>query len=115
MTTAVRIIDRSPAGPHRRQTLFKCFGMAKVMFKEVKGKAGTLFAIMQDNYVEEILKEENRQLFRSKQFEVNTPLEYKSKRTVVIKYLDRIIDEYSDEQIMESINSSNEWAQAELM
>ena len=46
-------------------------------------------------------------------FELVPPIEYNSLKTVVVKNLDYMIDSYSDDEIIESIERLNSWAKVE--
>ena len=41
------------------------------------------------------------------------PIEYDSMRLVVIRHIDKVINEYTDQEVTESINNANEWAEVE--
>ena len=45
-----------------------------------------------------------------KGFEIKTPIEYSAMKTVIVKQIDEIIDEYSLEEIRENIETLNQWA-----
>ena len=43
-------------------------------------------------------------------FEIRIPIEYSAMKTIVVKEVDSIIDEYTEPEIKESIETVNEWA-----
>ena len=77
-----------------------------------KGK-GVFYPIINEDDVENILKEENVQRARGKGFEILAPIEFGAMKTIVIKQVDEMIDDYNDEEIKESIERLNEWARVE--
>ena len=54
-----------------------------------------------------------KKIFSRYNFEVTTPIEYSGMRSVILRHIDKSITEYTDEEEIESINASNEWARVE--
>ena len=81
--------------------------------KKVHDGKGAFFAIANEDHLEKILSEESRDTFRWEEFEVVPPIEYNSLKTIVVKHLDYMIDSYTDEDIIESIERLNQWATVE--
>ena len=46
-------------------------------------------------------------------FEAHTPIEYVAMRSIIIRHIDKAINEYTDEEVITSINSANEWAEVD--
>ena len=77
-----------------------------------KGK-GVFYPIINEDDVENILKEENVQKARDKGFEIVAPIEFGAMKTIVISQIDEMIDDYNNEEIKESIKHLNDWAKVE--
>ena len=56
------------------------------------------------------MKKEVRDYANEKGFEIKTPIEYTAMKTVVVKEIDSIIDEFTDQEIIENIERVNDWA-----
>ena len=80
---------------------------------DIKNGKGVHFAIVPQDSFELALTDEAKEIFTAHQFELTVPIEYNALRSVVIRHIDQVIQEYSDEDIVESINQSNSWAEAE--
>ena len=66
------------------------------------------FVIVNDEEVEKMLKPEMKQRLKQKGYEVNVPSEYNANKTLIIRCLDLIIDEYMNDEIKASIEQHNE-------
>ena len=47
---------------------------------------------------------------RDKEFEITTPIEFSALQTIVVRDVDSMIEEYSEEEFAESIQFLNDWA-----
>ena len=115
MAPAIKIIDKRPNEPHRHNKVFQTFGRIGVSIKKVHDGKGVFFAIANEDSLETILSSESTAIFREVGFELVPPIEYNSLKTVVIKNLDYMVDSYSDEEIIESIERLNSWAKVEYV
>ena len=77
-----------------------------------KGK-GVFYPIINEDDVENILKEENVQKERDKGFEIVAPIEFGAMKTIVVRQIDEMIEDYNNEEIKESIEYLNDWAKVE--
>ena len=95
--------------------MYKTFGRLGINIKKVHDAKGAFYVIISEENLEKILTEENKKECRKEGYELVTPLEleYKSLKTVVVKQLDYMIDSFTDQEIMESIQALNEWAEVE--
>ena len=59
------------------------------------------------------MEREVRENLKSKSYEVITPIEYNASKTIIVKRLDPIIDEYTTEEIMNNIETQNDWLKVE--
>ena len=71
------------------------------------------YVIVQANNVEKLLTNEAKDEFSRYGFEIVPPIEYNAMRSVVIKHLDKVINEYTDNEIIASINAKNPWAEVD--
>ena len=62
--------------------------------------------------IEQIITEESKQKLR---FEMNTPIEYNTLRTVIVRHIDKVISEYNDKEIINNIEATNGWAKVEFV
>lgn len=111
--TGVKIVDKNPRAPRRRGRLWECFGRVGINPTDVKDARGAYYAILPMNMVEKLLEEEVKQTFKNEEFEILNPIEYNSLKSVIIRQVDRVILEYEDEEIIQSIQDKNNWAQVE--
>ena len=108
--TGIKIIDRSTRASCRRPRLWECFGRIGVNPTDIKDAHGAYYAV--DN-AEKLLTNEAKAIFRDDNFEVLPPIEYNALKSVVVKHLDKVISEYTDEEVIDSINAKYNWANAE--
>ena len=71
------------------------------------------YVLIRDEEVEEILKEETKKKAEEKGFQIFRPLDYDSMKTVVVRDVDSVMDEFTAEEIAESVERVNEWAEVE--
>ena len=88
------------------------FGLAGINSTKIKEGKGIYYAVVQQK-IEEVLKNDVKEQFTSKGFEIQTTIEYNALRSIVIRHIDKAIQEYTDEAIIESINNANQWADVE--
>ena len=96
----IKIVDRDPRAPRRRPRLWECFGRINVNPTDIKDGNGAYYAIVKPDCVEEILSEEEKEIFRNEGFNILPPLEYNALKSVVVRHLDKVIAEYSDEEVI---------------
>ena len=113
MTPALKLIDKRPGEAYRHNDVYGTFGRLGINIKKVHDAKGAFYVIVSEENLEKILTEENKEECRRHGFEVVAPLEFNSLRTVVVKQLDRMIDDYTDEEMISSIDQDNEWAEVE--
>ena len=63
--------------------------------------------------VEKLITLDAKELFTQNCFDITTPTEYDTLRSVIIRHLDKVISEYNDEEVIQSIERSNNWAKVE--
>ena len=110
---AIKIIDKTPRETRRKPCLWECFGLAGINPTEIKEGKGIYYAIVQQEKIEEVLKNDVKEDFANAGFEIQTPIEYNALRSIVIRHIDKAIQEYTDEEIIASINEANQWADVE--
>ena len=113
MAPAVKLIDKRPNDSHRHHGVYKAFGKIGVSVKKVHDAKGAFYAIVSDENLEIVLLEENKDVFREEGYEVIPPIEYNAMKTMVAKSLDYMIDEYTDQEIGDSIEDLNEGLKVE--
>ena len=108
---AIRVIEQDTRTPRRRAKLWETFGLVGANPTELKEGKGVFYAMVRQEQIEPVISDEVRSTFLNNGFEITTPIEYDSLRSVVINHTDKVITEYNDEEIIESINHSNDWAE----
>ena len=104
---AVRVVDANISKP-RKKILWEMLGDSEVWPHRIHDSNRAYFVIVNDEEVEKMLQPELRQRLKHKGFEVNVPLEYNANKTLIIRRLDPIIDEYTNDDIKESIEQHND-------
>ena len=114
---AVKVVDCDGRQQRRRAKLWECFGgLLGINPTNIKdGGNGTYYVIVPQDKLEKIISEDSKQKPRDHKFEINTPLEYNAMRTVIVRHIDKVITEYSDKEIIQNIESTNEWAKVEFV
>ena len=100
---AVKVIHKDTRGERRRPLLWECFGFVGVNPTDIKETRGVYYVIVGQEELEGILKADSKQTFIEQGFEVLPPIEYNALRTIVIRHIDKVIDEYTDEEIINNI------------
>ena len=108
---AIKITDREPRAERRKPRLWETFGGVGVNPTEIKAGKGVFFAIVRQNQIEELITDKVKQTFLNNGFEITVPIEYDSMRSIIIKHMDKVVDEYTNDEIKESIQRTNEWAE----
>ena len=106
---SVKILDQKPH-EKRRGELYNILGKYGIFPLKMHSGKGVFFPIIGESDLEEILKKEVKEYALEKGFDIKTPIEYTAMKTVIIKEMDSIVDEYNDEEIKENIESVNSWA-----
>ena len=97
----------------RRKIVWNTMGEADIFISRVHLGYNAFFVIMDAEQMERALMNEVRERFQRKQLVIITPPESNAWKTVVIRNLDRNIDNYDEEEIMQDIMKYNEWAKVE--
>ena len=113
MTIAIRVDDLAPGGLPRRARLYEILGFYGIHPYKIKQNRSMYFIVMEDSKIEQALDEKCKESLRQENFIIQTPLEYNALKTIVAKQLDQIIDFYEDEDIIQNIESKNEWCKVE--
>ena len=113
MAPAIKLIDKRPGEPNRHHEVYRAFGRIGVAVKKVHDAKGAFYAIVNDENLENVLTQESKDVFRGLGYEVVPPIEYNALKTVVAKNLGYMIVSYTDTEIIESIETLNEWAEVE--
>ena len=111
--TGVKVIDRDTRAPCRRARLWECFGRVGVNPTDLKDAKGAFYAIVQTDMVEQLLTREVKTTFMEQGFEIMAPIKFHALRSVMVKHIDRVINEYTEEEIIQSIDDKNNWANVE--
>ena len=110
---AIKVLDKNPRANRRRPILWEFFGKIKVNPAELKEGKGIYYAIVPQEKIDEVINDKSKQIFQENGFEAMSPIEYNALRTIVVHHIDKVTDEYEDEDKITSINETNQWAQAE--
>ena len=113
MTRVIKIIDKDPRAHRRRPKLWECFSKIGINPTGIKDAKGAYIAIVQGGMVEKMLTEESKTIFMREGFDIITPIEFNAMRSIVVRHIDKVINEYSDEEIISSIEERNSWAKVE--
>lgn len=110
---AIKLIDKRPREPHRHNKVFQIFGQIGIHVRKVHDGRGVYFAVVEEKQIEEILKDENQNVLINEGFQPVPPIEYSSLKTIVVRNIDRMIDSFDDDEVTDSINRLNDWAEVE--
>ena len=61
--TGVKVIDKDPGAPRRRQKLWECFGAVNLHPTDIKDGRGAYYAILKNEQLEQMLNEQTKQTF----------------------------------------------------
>ena len=105
---SIKVIDRKP-GTKRKNELYGILGTFGVFSGKVHVGKGVFFPIVKETEIEEMMKDEILEKAKEEGFDIIAPIELGAMKTVIVKEVDSMIDEYSDEEVMASIEALNEW------
>ena len=106
---SVKVIDKRPH-TKRKGELYNLLGCSGIFLTKMHTGQGVFFPIVREGDLEEILKKEVMETALEKGFEIKIPIKYSAMKTVIVKEIDSIIDEYENQEINNSIESINERA-----
>ena len=109
---SIKVIDHRPHDK-RKNELYGILGQCGIFPGKMHKGKGVFYTIINEDDVENILKEENVQKARDKGFKILAPIEFGAMKTIVIKQVDEMINDYNNEEIKESIEHLNEWARVQ--
>ena len=98
------IRDKKP-GNDRNSKVWEILGTNEIHPWKVNESKSNFIIIIKDEEIEKIINDDVRTQFRNNDFEVSIPPEYNSKRTVMIKGIDKHFDKLEDRKIKESIET----------
>ena len=101
--TGVKIVDKDTRAPCRRPRLWECFGEIGVNPSDIKDAPSAYYAILPADKVEFVLTDVAKNVFQKEGFEILPPIEYSAMRSVVVRHIDKVTHEYSNEKIIQSI------------
>ena len=82
---------------------------------ELKEGKGVYYAIVKETRIEHIITDEMKETFTKNSLQITPPIEYDALRSVIVKHLDKVLDDYSNDEVIESIRQANHWDQVEEM
>ena len=109
----MKIVDRDPGGHRRRLLLWECFGLIQINPTDIKDGRGAYYAIIPTNKVEHVITDEVKEIFRKKNFEIITPIEFNSLKSIIVRHIDKAITEYTREEMIAQIQAENDWIKVE--
>ena len=114
--TGIKILDKNSRAPRRRPKLWECFSSVGIFPSDIKDSfSNAYYAIVQSSTVEKILTQEIKDKFQDEGFQILPPTEFNAMRSIVVRHLDKVVDEYNEEEIIDTINTKNDWAEAEYV
>lgn len=99
------IIRDKRGGRDRNKLLWELFGTNEIHPWKIIESRSNFIVIVRDEDIEKIIAEHVRNQLRDKGLEVSIPPEYNSKRTVLIKGIDKMFDNIEERKIKESIEN----------
>ena len=105
---AMKIINKDLKSQRHRPQVWETFGGVGINPTDIKDGKGVYYTIVWQDQVEQVISEETKQIFKDKGYDVMIPIEYDSMRSMVIRYIDKVINDYTDQEVIESINNAND-------
>ena len=106
---SVKVIDHQPH-TKRKNELYNILGKCNIFPRKMHVGVGVFYPIINEEDLEDMLKEETVQKIKEKGFEIITPIEFGAMKTIVIKEIDSMIDDFEIDEIKNSIEDLNPWA-----
>ena len=109
---SVKIKDYRP-GADRRGKVWEILGIKKIDIWKMKDGKGVFFIIMDKDNCQKLLEEDVKEAFKNNDYEIVNPPDLNANRTIVVRNLDRQIDDWSESSIIEYITARNTWIKIE--
>ena len=107
----IRVKDNKPRQGNRKLTLWNKLMQLNLLVYKLEATTRNAFIIITtDEIVEKLLSPKVKEALARDDFEVTTPPEYSSNRTIVLRNIDSIITEVESEELKLDIERRNEWA-----
>ena len=92
-----------------KSNLYSTLGDKRIYpWKVIEGQNNYII-IIKDEQVEEIIEETTKEELNKIGLEVTIPPEYNSKRTIVIKDIDKHVDNYNNDELIEDLENLNQY------
>ena len=102
---SLKVLDQRPHSK-RKGELYNVLGACGIYPGKVQVGEGVFYVLIRDEEVEEMLKEETKKKAVENGFQIFRPLDYDSMKTVVVRDVDSVMEEFTVEEIAE-------WAKVE--
>ena len=101
-------------GQRRRCRLWETCGKIGIFPSDIKDtRGGAYIIIVPEETTEKLVNEENKTVFRQEGFDIITPVEFNALKSVVVTHVDKIINEYTLEEIKQNVEEKNQFAKVE--
>ena len=90
-------------GQPKKPGLIKCICAADAYINKIVESKEAFFLITDDNSMDVLLSEDSRRKFVSEGFEIQFPPEYEAARTVMIRNVDSVISQMTENEIVQKI------------
>ena len=104
---SVRIKDNQPNNRNRRETLYELFGDKDLTVTGLIDGNNCYYAKTHEEVLDRFLSEPIRKAFTDKGYEIVDPPEVNALRSVIIRSVDKQIENYTREQIKKNIEQTN--------
>ena len=106
----IRVKDNKPRQGNRKLALWNKLMQLNLLIYKLEATTRNAFIIItSDDILEKLLSPKIRETLAKEDFEVTTPPEYSSNRTIVLRNLDSLITEVENEELKLDIERRNEW------
>ena len=99
------VIKDKQTGKDRNKQIWELLGQNNIHPWKVNDNKNSFIVIVKDEDIERVIAEHVRNKFKDKGFEITVPPEYNSKRTILIKGIDKHFDNIEERKIKESIET----------
>ena len=109
---SLKVLDQRPH-KKRKGELYNALGACGIYLGKVQEGEGVFYVLIRDEEVEEMSKEETKKKAKKNGFQIFRPLDYDSMKTVVVREVDSVMEEFTAKEVAESVERVNDWEKVE--
>ena len=105
---SVKIKDNNPTAQKRREALYTLFGEKDLLVTGLVDGNGCFYAKTNEVALDRFLSEDIKLAFENNRFEIVNPPELNALKSIIVRNVDKQVDNFLKDDIIENIINSND-------